>query len=322
MWKKKIVFKKLTLVLVLLMIVTINPNTAFGDGSDTLRELNAQGKMSNEYMNRTIIDLADISDGSVVTYTYIGENQTLTKRNLSVADQTYTSARNKLTRFNFELRKYYYPETSVWMSGYISEAPDTVHYYTYGPQKDIAMWSLVDGISDCLNGTIDTSSNNSDNDNGNGSWFDKYTPENIDETVSESPLEINGITLEINGMELTKTVIGEDGNTTTTTIEMDIQPEIIYENVFVPIRPLAYALGITDEGIKWNNETKTVIITKNETTIELTINSNIEIVNGEQIEMDVAPYIKETDLGGRTMLPANYIAEPLDVDVIQTTQIN
>jgi len=116
-------------------------------------------------------------------------------------------------------------------------------------------------------------------------------------------------------------------NSTTYTVNnetktMDVAPEIKDNRTFVPVRFLAYSLGVPKEGVQWKQETQTVTIAKDKTTIELKIGSTIEKVNGEPVEMDVAPYIKEIETGGRTMLPARWIAEPLGASVTwdETTQ--
>jgi len=103
---------------------------------------------------------------------------------------------------------------------------------------------------------------------------------------------------------------------------MDVAPEIKDSRTFVPVRFLAYSLGVPEEGVTWNQETQQVGIIKEDTTIGLTIGSNIMTVNGKPVQMDVAPYIKEIETGGRTMLPARWIAEPLGASVTwdETTQ--
>jgi len=137
------------------------------------------------------------------------------------------------------------------------------------------------------------------------SYIDKYSPENITTTL-KAIFNIGNITYSI----------GEE------TLTMDVAPEIKDDRTFVPVRFLAYALSVPEEGVQWNGETQTVTITKDETAIELKIGSTVETVNGEPIKMDVAPYIKETGTGGRTMLPARWIAEPLGATVTwdETTQ--
>ncbi|MGE5454395.1 MAG: copper amine oxidase N-terminal domain-containing protein, partial [Methylocystaceae bacterium] len=76
---------------------------------------------------------------------------------------------------------------------------------------------------------------------------------------------------------------------------------------YMPIRFLGYAMGLTDDDIVWDEATQKVTMTKGEKVVELTVGSTTITVNGEAKTMDVAPEIT----GGRTMLPARYVAEGL-----------
>jgi len=177
-----------------------------------------------------------------------------------------------------------------------------VHYYPAqrgGNSPSYAVQALLDAFKMpvCLGRSSDSSDSIS--------YIDKYSPENITTTL-KAIFNIGNITYSI----------GEE------TLTMDVAPEIKDDRTFVPVRFLAYALSVPEEGVQWNGETQTVTITKDETAIELKIGSTVETVNGEPIKMDVAPYIKETGTGGRTMLPARWIAEPLGATVTwdETTQ--
>lgn len=296
---------KLALLLVALFALAGWPGVGLarlsGGFWDELYRLQDNGLYSSDIMNQVCIDLSQIDNGSVVSKTYVGSNQECTEREFSVSEQTYMTAMDKLTRFNFEMYNQYHPETLIGVSGLTKLYEEqSVSFYTYGTEKDKTIWALTDGIGDCLNGTVDTSSGG----NGNGSWFDKYTPDNIDSTISTS-------TFVIGGLELITSVTNADGTVSTTTIQMDVAPEIVDNRTFVPVRFMAYALGVPEEGVQWDGATETVTITSGDTAVSLTIGSTTETVNGEPIQMDVAPYVKEIDTGGRTMLPARYIAEPL-----------
>lgn len=91
----------------------------------------------------------------------------------------------------------------------------------------------------------------------------------------------------------------------------DQMPVIENGRTLVPIRPIFEALGIE---IEWNQKTSTVIgklVLDNmnvSRVIEIKIGSNIAIVDGKSIPLDVPPKIIE----GRTMVPARFIAESLD----------
>ncbi len=53
-----------------------------------------------------------------------------------------------------------------------------------------------------------------------------------------------------------------------------------------------------------------------ERNIELTINSNIALVNGNEVQLDVAPFIKD----GRTFIPLRFVSEELGGEVSYTTK--
>jgi len=270
-----------------------------------IERLDASGKWSNEYLNQSVIDMVYLSQqGTVTTYTYMGIDETLTVNAFSVLPQIPLEAHDKLTRFIFEMTNRYRPGTDLALSG--TGSLPTVRTWTYGEMKNEAMWAIVYGLKDCLNNLpYQWQSGNSSDSSDSISYIDKYSPENITTTL-KAIFNIGNITYSI----------GEE------TLTMDVAPEIKDDRTFVPVRFLAYALSVPEEGVQWNGETQTVTITKDETAIELKIGSTVETVNGEPIKMDVAPYIKETGTGGRTMLPARWIAEPLGATVTwdETTQ--
>lgn len=61
-------------------------------------------------------------------------------------------------------------------------------------------------------------------------------------------------------------------------IVFDVQPQLINDRTMVPLRAIFEALGAT---VAWDQSTKTVISTKGETVIVLTIDNPIMKVNGE-----------------------------------------
>ena len=253
---------------------------------------NPLGAESTAEINHTYIDLSNVSNNSVIAHTYLGAAQSLTVDNFSVQEQTYMEAMDKITRHVFELTNRYRPDTDLALSG--SDYLPTVHVYTYGAMKDEAMWAIVNGLPDCLNNSPVVGNENNSED-GDGSWLDEYSPVQTGSTIAASIFTINS-----------KTYTTLDGAIVT----MDVTPEIIGNKAYLPVRFLAYSLGVPEEGVQWDGATRTVTITKDDTTISLTIGSNIEIVNGEPVQMDVAPYIKDVETGGRTMLPARWVAEP------------
>jgi len=99
---------------------------------------------------------------------------------------------------------------------------------------------------------------------------------------------------------------------------MDAAPYTFNDRTFVPVRYLAYALGINDSGIQWNSPKNEVTITKDNTTVKLTTAKSIMTVNGKPVVLDVMPQIVD----GRIMLPARWIAEAFGAEVYWNAEEN
>ena len=76
----------------------------------------------------------------------------------------------------------------------------------------------------------------------------------------------------------------------------------------IPIRNLVEKIGGT---VDWEAETETVTIRLWEHEVQMQLGSNIIMVDGEEKNMDVAPY----EENGRTMVPIRFMAENLGFDV-------
>lgn len=85
---------------------------------------------------------------------------------------------------------------------------------------------------------------------------------------------------------------------------MDVSPYIRDGRTYMPIRYVAYAMGLTDADIIWDAATRTVILTKDQTRVTLIIGSRNIYVNGVPTTMDVAPEINNS----RTCLPIAWVA--------------
>lgn len=89
---------------------------------------------------------------------------------------------------------------------------------------------------------------------------------------------------------------------------MEAAPYIKEGRTYLPLRYVAYALGVTDQGITWNSSDQTVSLVKGNQEIKLQIDSTILMINGRIAGyLDVAPEINN----GLTMLPVGIIAEKL-----------
>lgn len=104
---------------------------------------------------------------------------------------------------------------------------------------------------------------------------------------------------------------------------MDVAPYIKGDRTFMPVRYVAYSLGIGDSGILWDETSRTVTLMKGDKVVQLKIGSPNMLINGASVTMDVAPEITSD----RTMLPLRFIAQAFGADVgwdaaTQTATIN
>lgn len=96
-------------------------------------------------------------------------------------------------------------------------------------------------------------------------------------------------------------------------VVMETAPYINQGRTFLPLRYVAYALGVADSGIMWDGAGQTATLVKGDQEIKLTINSNIIKVNGRNAGyLDAVPEIRN----GLTMLPVGIIAETLGGEVL------
>ncbi len=89
------------------------------------------------------------------------------------------------------------------------------------------------------------------------------------------------------------------------TRELDVAPFIANGRTYVPVRYLAYALGVPEQGVSWDGESRTVTLTLGSTVVKLTVDEKVLQLNGTARAMDVAPVIVD----GRVFLPARFVAE-------------
>lgn len=88
-------------------------------------------------------------------------------------------------------------------------------------------------------------------------------------------------------------------------VKMDAAPFVENGRTFVPVRYLAYALGVVKDDVAWSGETGTVGLRLDGTLVQMAVGSRTLYVNGQPRVMDVAPLVR----GGRTYLPARFVAE-------------
>ena len=86
---------------------------------------------------------------------------------------------------------------------------------------------------------------------------------------------------------------------------MDTAPYVDSGRTFVPVRYLAYALGIDDNNILWDSSKNEATLIKNKDIVKITVGSRSLLVNMKTVAMDVPPQIRD----GRVFLPARWVAE-------------
>ena len=124
---------------------------------------------------------------------------------------------------------------------------------------------------------------------------------------------------------LVVSAFGDDTATTKTEVKLTIGSTTAYINgeaqtldaapinrnnrTMLPVRFLANAFGVTNDGIKWDAATRTATLSNSTTTIVVTIDAPIMTVNGNSVALD-SPAIIESN---RTYLPVRAIANALGV---------
>lgn len=88
----------------------------------------------------------------------------------------------------------------------------------------------------------------------------------------------------------------------------EVVPFIESDRTFVPVRFISEAFGAE---VNWNPENQEILISLDETEIKMYIKKDTYAVNGEEKQMDVAPFIKED----RTFVPIRFISEALGKSV-------
>ncbi len=112
---------------------------------------------------------------------------------------------------------------------------------------------------------------------------------------ADSLFTIGSTTYTINGVEYT----------------MDVAPYISGDRTFMPIRYVAYALGINDANILWDGANQTVTLMKGDKVVQLKVGSTTLLINGAAVTMDVAP----VNVNGRVCLPIRFVAQAFGAEV-------
>ena len=266
-------------------------------GYTAIENLRTSGKMSDEFVSSIHVNLLSVPQGSVTAYVYEGINQTLSTSNFEVKEQERLTAKSKLHTFFFIIGEEYGPDTIMGVDG---EAQDqSVIGYVYGPQKTEAINSFISGVVECLGNPQITQKPRSSGSNDSSSKTIIQPVDNPDEWVTKYY------------PKATFTVSSTTYTVDNQTLEMDSTPYIANDRTYVPVRYLAYSLGVTEDDVTWDGNARRVGISKDNTIIALIIGSPYMYVNQKPVKMDVSPEITN----GRTFLPARWVAEALGAEV-------
>ncbi|WP_041427240.1 copper amine oxidase N-terminal domain-containing protein [Syntrophomonas wolfei] len=113
-------------------------------------------------------------------------------------------------------------------------------------------------------------------------------------TTSEAKFVIGDSKYTLNGIEKT----------------MDVAPYIKDSRTYMPLRFVAEAMGVTESNIIWDAVGQTVTLMKGDKVVQVKIGSNVLLINGAAVNMDVAPEISNS----RTMLPIRFVANAFGAD--------
>ncbi|HWQ74244.1 MAG TPA: copper amine oxidase N-terminal domain-containing protein [Syntrophomonas sp.] len=317
--------KKLSLAIVVLSLLVVMVGTAAGyDYNDYLRdkeELKQSGQMSTDAISHAVMDFSQIeSTGSVRAAVYKDVYST-EYFNFTVTLQSWDGTPNKVTRFVFELTNQWRLYETYNTVGFDRESV-TGLVYSGGLYKSEQMDAFIAGLPVCLENAPYDAYMGDQGDGINDGWIETYFPANWLPRYqssggrghrSSSSITTSALTTAVSPQiavaaftpdSLTYTINGE-------TRQMDVAPYIKNDRTYVPVRYLAYSLGVAEDGVAWSPEAQTVTITLNDTVLQLTIGSTTMLVNDEPVEMDVAPEI----VSDRTFLPARWVAEALGATV-------
>lgn len=92
------------------------------------------------------------------------------------------------------------------------------------------------------------------------------------------------------------------------TLNFDVEPQLIGGRTMVPLRMIFESMGAT---VDWNNDTRTVTAFNKDYYVQATINDSNMKVNGETKALDIPPLL----VGGRTLVPARFVAEAFGAKV-------
>lgn len=95
------------------------------------------------------------------------------------------------------------------------------------------------------------------------------------------------------------------------TYQMDTAAFTQNQRTMIPVKFVAQALGVSEDNVVWNGTAKTATFFKGDRVCVLTAGSNIMNVNGAEVVMDSAAFVKDK----RIFVPIKYVANALGCSV-------
>jgi hypothetical protein len=132
-----------------------------------------------------------------------------------------------------------------------------------------------------------------------------YAPDPVFEVVNaiaeeegqaDTVFTIGSTTYTMNGVEYT----------------MGIAPYISGDRTYLPIRYVAYAMGVAEANVLWDQANQTVTLLKGDKVVQLKVGSTTMLVNGAAVTMDAAPQNVDP---GYVCLPIRFVAQAFGANI-------
>jgi len=154
---------------------------------------------------------------------------------------------------------------------------------------EIAVKLSGPAVNDIVNATASLVPDDFEDDYADDAVFTVVNATTQAEGTADSIFTIGSTTYSINGVEYT----------------MDVAPYISGDRTYLPVRFVAYAMGVSEANILWDGAAQTVTLLKGDKVVQLKVGSTTLLINGAAVTMDVAPQIT----ADRVCLPIRFVAQ-------------
>jgi len=291
-----------------------------------VKSLEQNGQYCNEETYSLLVDFTNISTTGNVTlsvYDAVYSPATMTSNFTTKQPYQWQYAQQQLVKYglgnvaNLYAAEPYNTDLTCKTEQDNLQHLDVIPFYVCGQYKSQVIAELYNGIPNCFEIQYYPSGyGGSDSNSYSGS--SSHSVATIPMPVAESTLKTDTTK---SAAEVLRSVFSINNSSfvfNDAVEKMDVASYTKDNRTYLPVRFLAYSLGVTPENITWNQENQTVTVSLDKTTVQMTIGSNIMTVNGTPTAMDVAPEA----LDNRTMLPARWLAESLGAKVTWNTATN